>query len=353
MAITQLQKQAIIHQILKIQRVGPMSFWKEFNKTQNFESTFKTFQSRFSIENIESGMQEIEQYAHKKTFCIGFWEPEYPKQLKRLHDVPPLIWVKGNVKFLQDLQMAIVGGRNASFYGTKFAKDLSEKLSNSGFTIVSGLARGIDKAAHEGALLNHTIAVMAGGVDKLYPQENATLYSEILENHLVVSEMPPGTEPTSELFPRRNRIIAALSSGICVIEAAIKSGSLLTAKYALEIDVPIFSCPGHPYDPRTKGSNMLIKDGAYLLENAQDVLDQVQLPKQPVCGVESNFQVKVCKTDKLSQEILNMLSHLPLKIDQLLKNLDQYPTEKILSTLSELELKNLICRPGPDLIALV
>lgn len=355
MAIAHLQKQAIIHQILEIQGVGPVSFWKEFNKTQDFESTYKAFKSRFSNKTTETTEQEIEKYSQRGIICVGFWQPEYPKQLKRLHDVPPLLWIKGKIELLRDLQVAIVGGRNASFHGIKFAKDISEALSTAGLTIVSGLAKGIDKSAHQGALQNRTIAVLAGGVDKLYPQENAMIYEELLKNHLVISEMPPGTEPMAELFPRRNRIIAALSSGICVIEAAMKSGSLLTAKYGLEIGVPIFACPGHPYDPRTRGSNMLIKDGAYLLENAQDVLDQVQLPRpQHVAAkpVEEIAQVKACKVDALSQEILNALSHTPIKIEDLFKNLDQYSTEQILSVLSELELKNRVCRPSIDVIAL-
>lgn len=353
MAIVQLKKQAIIYQILKIKGIGPVRFWKEFNKTKNFESILKIFQSQFAVKSIEVSIQEIEQYQQRGIFCIGFWQHEYPKQLKRLHDTPPLLWVKGKAEFLCDAQIAIVGGRNASFHGIKFAKDISESLSKSGLTIVSGLARGIDKAAHQGALSNRTIAVLAGGIDKLYPQENVNLYEELLKNHLVISEMPPGIEPTAELFPRRNRIIAALSKGICVIEAAMKSGSLLTAKYGLDIGVPIFSCPGHPYDPRTKGSNMLIKDGAYLLENAQDVLDQVQLHQEFIKEpIKELGKIKVKNLDKLAEEILNTLSHTPLKIDEIFKNLEKYSTEQILSALSELELKDMICRPRTDLIAL-
>jgi len=352
LAITQLQKQAIIYQILKIQGVGPVSFWKEFNRTQDFESTFKAFQSRFSIETSEDAAKIIEKYSQQGITCIGFWQSEYPVQLKRLHDVPPLLWVKGKIELLKNPQIAIVGGRNASFHGIKFAKDISESLSNSGFTIVSGLAKGIDKAAHQGALKNHTIAVLAGGVDKLYPQENADLYEELLAHHLIISEMSPGTEPIAELFPRRNRIIAALSSGIGVIEAAMKSGSLLTAKYALEIGVPIFACPGHPYDPRTRGANMLIKDGAYLLENIQDILDQVGLPQQPmVKPIEKTAQEKI-KVNALSQEILNALSHTPIRVDELFKNFNQYSTEQILTALSELELKNMVCRPNIDVVTL-
>lgn len=353
LAITQLQKQAIVYQILKTHGVGPMSFWKEFNKIKDIEQVFKIFESRYNLENIDIVAQEIQYFSQQGIVCIGFWQAEYPKQLKRLHDVPPLIWAKGRIEFLHDLQIAVVGGRNASFHGIKFAKDISQTLSSAGLTIVSGLARGIDKAAHHGALNYRTIAVLAGGIDKLYPQENAQLYEELLQNHLVVSEMSPGVEPTAELFPRRNRIIAGLSSGICIIEAALKSGSLLTAKYGLDIGVSIFSCPGHPYDPRTKGSNMLIKDGAFLLESAQDVLDQIVLPnKPPVQHVEQAPMAKIQNTDKLSQEILNYVNHTPVKVDELLKNLSHYSTEHVLITLSELELSNKIYRPSTNLIVL-
>lgn len=353
MAITQLQKQAIIHQILKIQGVGPVSFWKEFNKTQDFEATFQAFQKRFDLKNANIALEEIEKYNQQGITCVGFWQPEYPKQLLRLHDTPPLLWAKGKIEFLHDQQIAVVGGRNASFHGIKFANDISESLSEAGLTVVSGLARGIDKAAHQGALQHKTVAVLAGGVDKLYPQENAALYDELLKDHLVISEMPPGTEPTAELFPRRNRIIAALSLGICVIEAAIKSGSLLTAKYGLEIGVPIFACPGHPYDPRTKGSIRLIKDGAYLLENVQDVLEQLQFSRQiSVEPVEEAAPAKFQKTDKLTQEILNALSHTPIKIDELLKNLNNYSTEQVLAALSELELKDAVRRLSANIITL-
>lgn len=352
MAITQLQKQAIVYQILNLTGVGPMKFWKEFHLTKNLEATYRAFRQRFTLNKLEEARQEIQKLNEQGIACIGFWQDEYPKQLKRLHDVPPLIWAKGNLKFLYNPQVAIVGGRNASFHGIKFAKDISSALSDLGFIIVSGLARGIDKSAHQGALKKSTIAILAGGVDKLYPQENASLYEELLQKHLVISEMSPGTEPIAELFPRRNRIIAGLSLGICVIEAASKSGSLLTAKYGLELGIPIFSCPGHPYDPRTKGSNMLLKDGASLLESAQDVLEQIQIPQMPTKHIEPIHQKQAKNTDTLAQEILNYLSHTPVKVDELLKNLAHYPTEQVLITLSELELKNALYRPSANLIVL-
>lgn len=351
MAITELQKQAIVYQILSLTGVGPMRFWREFNRSKNLGLTYEAFRSKFSMEKIDEVVENIQKFQAQNLTCIGFWQDKYPKQLKRLHDVPPLIWAKGNIELLHNTQIAIVGGRNASFHGIKFAKDISHALSNAGFTIVSGLARGIDKAAHLGALQNSTIAVLAGGIDKLYPQENFALYEELLQKHLVISEMPPGTEPTAELFPRRNRIIAGLSIGVCIIEAALKSGSLLTAKYGLDIGVSIFSCPGHPYDPRTKGSNRLIKEGAYLLENASDVLEQIQVLESHK-PIEHTPLVQIQSTNKLAQEILNCLSHTPIKVDDLLKNLSCYPTEQILTTLSDLELKNAIYRPSINLIVL-
>lgn len=354
MAITEAKKVAIIHQILKIQGIGPVKFWKNFNKTKDIEITYKNFLKHLDTDNIDTTINEIENYAKSGINCIGFWQSAFPKQLKRLHDTPPILWTKGNVDFLQHPQIAIVGGRNASFHGIKFAQALSEELSTHGFTIVSGLARGIDKSAHQGALQKSTIAVLAGGVDKLYPKENSALYDELCKNHLVISEMPPGVEPTAELFPRRNRIIAALSSGVCVIEAALKSGSLLTAKYGLDIGLPIFSCPGHPYDPRTKGSNKLIKDGAFLLDNASDVIEQI-----PITTISSKQNPPTLSpaafhksSGSLTQEIINFLSHTPVKLEDLLKHLEHYPTEMILIALSELELTQVIHRPSANLITL-
>ena len=353
LAITQAQKQAMVHQILKIPRIGPVSFWKELNKCKTLEATFKNFQTNFGIKSFDASLSEIEGFAQSGITCIGFWQSDFPKQLKRLHDAPPLLWAKGSVDFLQHSQMAIVGGRNASFHGINFAQDLSQQLSDHGFTIVSGLARGIDKAAHQGALKNSTIAVLAGGVDRLYPVENTAIYEQLCKNHLVVSEMPPGVEPTAALFPRRNRIIAALSSGICIIEAALKSGSLLTAKYGLDLGLPIFACPGHPYDPRTKGSNKLIKDGAYLLDNSMDVIEQIPIAKMgTIKPIALSPAVELRVTDVLSQEIINFLSHTPVKVEDLLKHLEHHPTEQVLIALSELELKAAIYRPSADLVVL-
>ena len=351
MATTQLEKQAMVHKILKIPRIGPVSFWKELNKFKNLEATFISFKEKFDIKNFESSITEINEFAKIGITCVGFWQNNYPKQLKRLHDAPPLIWIKGCAEFLQYPQIAIVGGRNASFHGIKFAQDISKQLSEHGFTIVSGLARGIDKAAHQGAL--KTIAVLAGGVDQIYPIENTVIYENLCQKHLVVSEIPPGTPPTAELFPRRNRIIAALSSGICIIEAALKSGSLLTAKYGLDIGLPIFSCPGHPYDPRTKGSNKLIKDGAYLLDDINDIIELIPIKeagnvKTPIASPAVMFRTK----DELSQEIINFLNHTPVKIENLLKHLECYSTEQVLIALSELELNQVIYRPSNDLVVL-
>lgn len=309
LAITEAKKQAMVYQILKIPGIGPVKFWKDLNKTKDIEATFKRFQGPSNSHNIENSLNEIENYKNLEINCIGFWQSNFPKQLKRLHDMPPLIWTKGYVDFLQHPQIAIVGGRNASFHGIKFAQSLSQTLSKYGYTIVSGLARGIDKAAHQGALVKSTIAVLAGGVDKLYPKENTSLYEELCKNHLIISEMPPGTEPTAALFPRRNRIIAALSSGVCIIEAALKSGSLLTAKYGLEIGLPIFACPGHPYDPRTKGSNKLIKEGAYLLDDPSDVIEQI-----PIKAITTKQNPTILSpaashipSGSLAQEIINFL----------------------------------------------
>jgi DNA processing protein len=207
-------------------------------------------------------------------------EDLYPPLLALLPDAPPVLAVLGDASLLAAPAVAIVGARNASAAGRRIAEDLAEALAGKGPTIVSGLARGIDTAAHEGALrTGGTIAVLPGGLDIPYPAENATLAARIAERGAVVAESPLGTAPLNRHFPRRNRIVAGLSLGVVVVEAAHRSGTLITARLALEQGREVFAVPGSPLDPRCRGSNDLIRQGAHLVETAEDVLDH--LPEAP------------------------------------------------------------------------
>lgn len=206
---------------------------------------------------------------------IAFGESGYPPLLKQIAGAPPLLFVKGRVELAARPTVAIVGSRNASAAGRQFAATLARDLGSADVVVASGLARGIDAAAHEAALASGTAGVVAGGIDIVYPPENAALYEAIAEHGLLMSECPPGFAPRGQDFPRRNRIISGVSSGVVIVEAAQKSGSLITARMALEQNREVFAVPGHPLDPRTLGTNGLIKSGAHLTTGADDILAEL------------------------------------------------------------------------------
>ena len=211
----------------------------------------------------------------------------YPSLLAEQDDAPPLLIAKGDVALLDRPAVAIVGARNASAAACRFARSLAHDLGREGLVVVSGLARGIDSAAHDGALESGTIAVIAGGIDVFYPPENEARQKALFESGLVLAEMPPGTEPRARHFPYRNRIIAGLGLGTIVVEAAPRSGSLITARLAAEAGREVMAIPGSPLDPRAQGCNQLIRDGATLVQNAADVIEAVQpnriRPRQVAC----------------------------------------------------------------------
>lgn len=205
-------------------------------------------------------------------------DPDYPAMLGAIDTPPPALWTRGNVTHLTRPAVAIVGARNASATGLRTARAIARDLGEAGWVVISGLARGIDAAAHEASLESGTVAVMAGGVDVIYPPENAALGTRIGREGVLVSECPMGTEPTGRHFPKRNRLIAGLARGVVLIEAASRSGSLITARYALDQGREVMACPGSPEDPRCSGCNALIRDGAALVRNAQDVRDALAAP---------------------------------------------------------------------------
>ncbi len=202
-------------------------------------------------------------------------EVGYPPRLAEVEDAPPVLSLLGHRHVSERPAVALVGARNASANGRRLAQRLASDLGAAGFAVVSGLARGIDAAAHRGALETGTLAVVAGGLDVVYPEENRALYEDIVARGLVLSEMPPGTVPQSRHFPRRNRLISGLSLGVVVVEATLRSGSLITARFALEQGREVFAVPGSPLDPRARGCNRLLRQGAGLVEGAADVVEVV------------------------------------------------------------------------------
>ena len=283
--------------------------------------------------------------------------PDYPQALMDLPDAPPVLWALGDIGLLNCPAVGLVGARNASSLGTRMARRLGQGLAEAGFTVVSGLARGIDAAAHEAALgfVGRTIAAMAGGIDVIYPAENAVLARQIADQGCRISEHPPGLEPQARHFPRRNRIIAGLSQAVVVVEAAAKSGSLITAKSALDYGREVMAVPGHPFDARASGCNMLIRDGALLIRSASDVLEALgafdrarpepeeRLPILP--GPEAP-QRGMKEVALLHSMILSHLGPSPLAEDQLLRDLNVTPTD-LAPELLTLELDGRIARqPG-------
>ena len=219
---------------------------------------------------------------------IALGEPDYPLRLQMIDDAPPLIAARGDVAALALSQVAVVGARNASGAGVKFAERIARDLGEAGFGIVSGLARGIDAAAHRASLATGTIAVLAGGHDHIYPPEHVGLADAIVADGALISEMPSDWEPRGRDFPRRNRLISGLALGVVVIEAARRSGSLITARMALEQGREVFAVPGSPLDPRCEGSNGLLKQGATLVTEAADVIAALQ----PILGQQVNFSAE-------------------------------------------------------------
>lgn len=221
----------------------------------------------------EQAEAELEAGAAAGARLLVLGGPGYPPQLAEIPDPPPVLWVRGRPEALGRSAAAIVGGRNASALGLRLAQRMAEDLGAAGVLVVSGLARGVDGAAHRGALETGTVAAVAGGVDHVYPAEHADLAERILETGAVVSEAPPGFEPQARHFPRRNRVIAGLSRAVVLVEAAARSGSLITAEFALEQGREVLAAPGSPLDPRSEGGNGLIRQGATLARGAADVLE--------------------------------------------------------------------------------
>ncbi len=223
-----------------------------------------------SVEDAEREMAGVARIGGR---LIALGEPDYPRVLAVSDGAPPLITVIGDTSCFSPPTIAIVGARNASAAGRTFAARIARDLGEAGFTIASGLARGVDAAAHEASLPTGTIAVLAGGVDRIYPPENEPLLRKIVAAGAAVTEMPLGWEPRAKDFPRRNRIIAGLARGVVVVEAALRSGSLITARLANELGREVMAAPGSPLDSRCEGSNALLRDGATLITNARDVLE--------------------------------------------------------------------------------
>lgn len=278
----------------------------------------------------------------------------YPAPLDMIDGAPAALIVSGNLNLLERRIIAMVGARNASAAAVRFARQLAQELSDDDAVVVSGLARGIDTAAHHGALEGGTIAVVAGGIDVYYPPENESLQCEIATRGLLIAEQPPGTEPRARHFPYRNRIIAGLALGTVVIEAAPKSGSLITARYAAEYGREVMAVPGSPLDPRAQGCNLLIREGATLIQSAADIREAIGPMggslKQPIRG----FAPGPAPSDASDGEratIVALLGPIPVPVDEIIRQ-GGLPPAIVQTVILELELAGRLERHAGGRVSL-
>ncbi len=358
--------------LIQSENVGPATFRKLLNRYGGAGAALEALpelskrgglRRAIRVYPEEAANRDMENARRIGARFVALGEPDYPALLKHADTAPPLLCAKGDLAGSERLCLAIVGARNASALGRRFARQIAGDLGAAGFTIVSGLARGIDTAAHEAACRSGTVAVLAGGIDIIYPPENAGLYRRIIDaGGAIVTEMTPGTKPQAKHFPRRNRIISGMSFGTIVVEAAKRSGSLITARLALEQGREVFAVPGSPLDPRAQGTNGLIRQGAVLTEGARDVLDVIQ----PLLGRDDPLGLtlddpeapdadivpikEVPETDR--QQILALLGPAPTEIDDLIRESGQAPGAVFL-VLLELELAGRLQRHTGSLVSLL
>ncbi|MGE5514765.1 MAG: DNA-processing protein DprA [Bacteroidota bacterium] len=297
---------------------------------------------------------ELEAAERLGAVVLHWGEAGYPRALAAIDDAPPVLYARGNPSLLTKSMVAMVGARNASINGRNLARRIAADLGRAGMVVVSGMARGIDTAAHEGSVTTGTVAVLAGGVDVIYPPENDRLYEHILSMGCAVSEMPPGTQPQASHFPRRNRIISGLSLGVVVMEASLKSGSLITARMAGDHGREVFAVPGHPADPRAAGPNDLLRHGAVLTERADDVLAVLgDLLRRPLAeGGKTDFtplataQPDEAELVRARAVVLESLGPSPVTVDLLIREC-QLSASVVSLVLLELELAGRLERhPG-------
>jgi DNA processing protein len=304
----------------------------------------------YDVEKAERDLKRGESFGAR---CVAFCESDYPALLREIPSAPPLVWMMGDSAIAARPALAIVGARNASAVGLRFTRTLALQLGEAGFSIVSGLARGIDTAAHEASLQSGTVAVVAGGIDHFYPPENEKLQRAIAERGLLLCENAPGVTPKAEHFPRRNRIISGLALGTIIIEAAMRSGSLITARFANEQGREVFAVPGSPLDPRCEGTNRLIKEGAHMLTSIQDVLEHVQGGRSAMQGAfwePTEIKITAAPAD-LRDRVVSLLSPTPVDVDDLIRE-SGGAAEQVLGVVMELELSGKLIRQSGGRVAL-
>lgn len=357
--------------LIRSENVGPATFRDLFNYFGSAKKALDAIPTlsqrggakrKIQIASIEDTEREWEEIYKAGARLVALGEPDYPLDLAHTHAPPPLLTIAGQGHWAQKTILSIVGSRNCSASGLKLTATLAQQLGENGIVVASGLARGIDTAAHKASLATGTIAVVAGGLGKLYPKENIPLAHQISHNGMVISEMPFQWQARARDFPRRNRIISGISAGTLVIEAAKRSGSLITARYALEQGRDIFAIPGSPLDPRSSGTNHLIKQGACLVTEIDDILEalshrlpRAERPQSLLTENQTTDQnnlaldepVPIAERDML----IGCLNLTPIAIDELVRH-TSLPLNQIQLILLELDLAGRLERHGNQTISL-
>ena len=362
-------------QLINSANIGPVTFYKLLRQYGSAEAALAALPAGRRTFSRSAAQKEFELARRQNIRLLAFDDPEYPENLRAAEDAPPVIYVRGQINCLrQPLSLSIVGARNASLNGRKLASQISCELTSQGIMIVSGMARGIDTAAHKGAMfaLNRsgsTVAVLGTGNDIAYPAENQQLCEQKAGQGAVISEFPLGTEPSAGNFPRRNRIVSALTDGTLVVEASLHSGSLITARLALEQGRDVFAVPGFPTDERSAGPNKLIKDGAFLVENAEDILNVLsadarrKIPRTPRPVQTDLFVKPLDKESKTADipdtaspdretDILSLLTPAGVYVDELIR-VSGLDSAAVSLRLLELEMEGRIERQVGNKVALI
>jgi DNA processing protein len=358
--------------LARTETVGPVTFYallRRFGSARAALDALPRLSRPVSAMSRRDAEAELTALDRLGASLVCWGEPDYPATLVAVEDAPPVLTVLGNPELLQAPTVAVVGARNASANGRRIARELAAGLGEEGVVVVSGMARGIDAAAHLGSLDTGSVAVVAGGADIVYPEENRGLYDALCERGVVVAELPLGTEPLARHFPRRNRIISGMARGVVVVEAAAKSGSLITARFALEQGREVFAVPGSPLDPRSRGCNDLLRNGATLTETAADILTQLgpllqrdipapralarqMQPRLPLMTATPILPARPQISEDAALELLvEKLSPTPVAVDELVRQC-HLSAASIATLLLELELAGRIERHPGNLVSL-
>jgi DNA processing protein len=353
--------------LIRSDNVGPATFRQLINVYGSAEAALEALpelarrggaRQSVRILPVSEAEREIDATAKLGARIVGIGEPDFPALLRQSDSPPPMVTIKGSVAVFDLPAVSMVGARNASLAGIKFTRKIASDLGSEGFAIVSGMARGIDAAAHQASLSTGTIAVLAGGLDHPYPPENLELFHAIPERGgAVICEMPIGWEPRARDFPRRNRIIAALGLGLVVVEAAKRSGSLISARFAAELGRLVFAVPGSPLDPRSEGTNGLIRNGATLITCAADVAEALapMIGKPPAPeGIEEPLQESdhAQPSDGDRERVVEALGPTPVSVDEIIAHTG-LKTQEVLLILLELDLAGRLERHSGGRVALL